>query len=50
MMIAAYMKEGPGLKPLVFAVRFAGRPKAKALGYQPCAPSQNKTIGFFRKL
>jgi hypothetical protein len=35
MMIAAYEKRGPGLKPLVFARFFAG--------LKPCAPSQKKT-------
>ncbi len=45
MMIAVQWKragerEGPGLKPLVFAPLFAGDPKLKALGYQPCAPSE----------
>jgi hypothetical protein len=29
-----------GDEPLVFAGFFAGRPKAKALGYQLCAPSE----------
>jgi hypothetical protein len=32
MMIAAYEKKGPGLKPLVFAAFFAG--------LKPCAPSE----------